>query len=171
MTQSYAHLYGFPATGLRFFTVYGPWGRPDMAYFLFADAIMADKKITVNNGGDMRRDFTYIDDCVAGIVAALDTPPVANGKYCIGDAPHRLFNLGNNKAENLTDFIACIEKTLGRTAGKIMAPMAPGDVRETYADITAAQDILDYNPRTTLSEGIPAFAAWYLDYYGHRNAA
>lgn len=171
MTQSYAHLYGFPATGLRFFTVYGPWGRPDMAYFLFADAIMADKKITVNNGGDMRRDFTYIDDCVAGIVAALDTPPVANGKYCIGDAPHRLFNLGNNKAENLTDFIACIEKTLGRTARKIMAPMAPGDVRETYADITAAQDILDYNPRTTLSEGIPAFAAWYLDYYGHRNAA
>lgn len=171
MTQSYAHLYGFPATGLRFFTVYGPWGRPDMAYFLFTRAIMEGKPIPVNNGGEMKRDFTWIDDCVAGVLSALEHPPVAHGRYCIGDTPHRLFNLGNNRAEKLTDFIAEIEKALGRRTEKIMAPMAPGDVKETYADITAAQDILGYEPKTPLSEGIPAFTEWYLDFYGHKKAA
>lgn len=171
MTQSYAHLYGFPATGLRFFTVYGTWGRPDMAYFLFTKAIMEGKPITVNNGGEMKRDFTWIDDCVAGIISAFEHPSAAHGKYCIGDAPHRLFNIGNNKTEKLTDFIAEIEKALGRSTEKIMAPMAPGDVKETYADISAAQDILGFDPKTPLSIGIPAFTSWYLDFYNHKKAA
>lgn len=164
MSQSYAHLYGFPATGLRFFTVYGPWGRPDMAYFSFTKAIAEGKPITVYNGGDMMRDFTWIDDIVTGVIGALDHPPVSHGPYCLGEAPHRLFNLGNNKAERLMDFISLIETAMGKTSEKIMAPMAPGDVKETYADISAAQEIFGYSPSTTLAEGIPQFVAWYKSY-------
>lgn len=171
MTQSYAHLYGFPATGLRFFTVYGPWGRPDMAYYSFTKDIVEGRPITVFNNGDMKRDFTWIDDCVAGIIGALDHPPVAHGKYCIGDAPHRIFNLGNNRAENLLDFIGIIERSLGRAAEKIMAPMAPGDVAETFADIAASQEILGYNPQTPISKGLPIFADWFCDYHKVRKAA
>jgi len=171
MTQSYAHLYGFPATGLRFFTVYGPWGRPDMAYFSFTRDITEGKPITVFNNGDMKRDFTWIDDCVAGILGALDHPPVAQGKYCIGDAPHRVFNLGNNNAENLLDFIGILEDALGRKTDKIMAPMAPGDVRETFADISASQEVFGYSPQTPISTGLPIFVNWYCDFYGIKKAA
>jgi UDP-glucuronate 4-epimerase len=165
MTQSYAHLYNIPATGLRFFTVYGPWGRPDMAYFSFTRDILAGKPITVYNNGEMRRDFTWIEDCVAGIIAAIGKPPVSGGKYCTGDAPHRIFNLGNNRPEYLLDFIATIENALGKSTTKIMAPMAPGDVLETYADIESTTDILGYTPQTPISEGIPRFVAWYKSFY------
>lgn len=170
MTQSYAHLYGFPATGLRFFTVYGPWGRPDMAYYSFTKDIAEGRPVTVFNNGDMKRDFTWIGDCVAGILGALDHPPVAHGKYCIGDAPHRVFNLGNNRAENLLDFIGILERSMGRSVEKIMAPMAPGDVRETFADISASQEIFGYDPRTPIALGLPAFADWYCDYHGIKKA-
>lgn len=165
MAQSYAHLYRFPATGLRFFTVYGPWGRPDMAYFSFTRDILAGKPITVFNHGDMKRDFTWIDDCVAGVLGALSRPPGAGDKYTLGGAPHRIFNIGNHGAENLVDFITTIEKALGKTTEKIMAPMAPGDVRETYADIAPARDIFGFNPSTPIADGIPRFAAWYRDYF------
>ena len=171
MTQSYAHLYGFPATGLRFFTVYGPWGRPDMAYYSFTKDIAEGRPITVFNNGDMKRDFTWIDDCVAGILGALDHPPVAHGKCCIGDAPHRIFNLGNNRAENLLEFIEIIEKSLGGRVEKIMAPMAPGDVRETYANISCAQEVFSYNPIMPIDEGLPVFVDWFCDYHKIKKAA
>ncbi len=171
MTQSYAHLYGFPATGLRFFTVYGPWGRPDMAYYSFTRDIIEGRAITVFNNGDMKRDFTWIDDCVAGILGALDHPPAARAKYCIGDAPHRIFNLGNNRTENLLDFVGVIEKSLGMKTEKIMAPMAPGDVRETFADIGPARDIFGYDPSTPISKGIPIFIDWYRDYHRLKKVA
>ena len=171
MTQSYAHLYGFPATGLRFFTVYGPWGRPDMAYYSFTRDIVEGRPITVYNNGDMKRDFTWIDDCVAGILGALGHPPVAHGKYCIGDAPHRIFNIGNSRAENLMDFIDIIENSLGRRAEKIMAPMAPGDVRETYANTLAPQEVFSYNPQTPIATGIPRFVDWFCDYHKVKKAA
>ncbi|MCB1556076.1 MAG: SDR family NAD(P)-dependent oxidoreductase [Alphaproteobacteria bacterium] len=166
LTQSYSHLYGIPATGLRFFTVYGPWGRPDMAYFSFTRAISEDRPIDVFNHGNMKRDFTWIDDCVAGVLGALDHPP-ADGEdaYCLHGTPHRLFNLGNNRPEKLLDFIELIEKALGKTAEKIMAPMAPGDVVETYADIDAAHAVFGYDPQTPLNEGIPRFVAWYNGFY------
>ncbi len=171
MTQSYSHLYAIPATGLRFFTVYGPWGRPDMAYYSFTRDIVEGRPITVFNNGDMKRDFTWIDDCVAGIVGGLDHPPVAQGRFCTGDAPHRIFNLGNNKAENLIDFIETIGDTLGRRVDKIMAPMAPGDVRETCAEISAAQEVFDYDPKTPISRGLPLFVEWYCDYHKVEKAA
>lgn len=165
MAQSYSHLYGFPATGLRFFTVYGPWGRPDMAYFSFTRDIFAGKPITVFNNGDMKRDFTWIDDAVAGILGALDHPPQKGGDYTIGAAAHRLFNIGNHRAEKLTDFISEIEKATGKSAEKVMAPMAPGDVAETYADIAPAQAVFGYDPKTPISEGIPRFVEWYKGFY------
>jgi len=169
--QSYSHLYAVPATGLRFFTVYGPWGRPDMAYFSFTRDILEGKPITVFNNGDMKRDFTWIGDVVDGILGALAHPPVAHGKYCIHDAPHRLFNLGNNNPERLLDFIEIIEQALGESTEKIMAPMAPGDVPETCADIDASQEIFGYDPKTPISEGIPRFVAWYREFYGIKKAA
>lgn len=165
MTQSYSHLYQIPATGLRFFTVYGPWGRPDMAYFSFARDILEGRPIQVFNEGNMKRDFTWIDDCVAGILSALDHPPAPHDEFCFHDAPHRLFNLGNNKPERLLYFIETIEKALGQTAEKIMAPMAPGDVEETYADIDASRALLGYDPKTPLSEGIPQFVTWLRAFY------
>jgi UDP-glucuronate 4-epimerase len=166
MTQSYSHLYAIPATGLRFFTVYGPWGRPDMAYFSFTKAIAEGLPVTVFNEGKMKRDFTWIDDCVAGIVGALDHPPALRGPHTIGDAPHRIFNLGNNRAENLLDFIGMIENALGREARKIMAPMAPGDVAETWADIAPAREVFGYDPSTPIAQGLPAFVQWYREFYG-----
>jgi len=156
--HTYAHLYGIPCTGLRFFTVYGPWGRPDMAPILFASAIAKGKPITVFNHGEMWRDFTYIDDIVAGVLKALDRPAA-------GSPPHALYNLGNHKSEKLTDFIAQIEKALGRKAEMIMAPMQPGDVPATYADIEASIRDLDFHPTTPISVGIPKFIAWFKDYY------
>lgn len=171
MTQSYSHLYNIPATGLRFFTVYGPYGRPDMAYFSFTRDILNDTPITIFNQGDMKRDFTWIDDIVDGVLGAISHPPVAHGRYCIHDAPHRIFNLGNNRAENLLDFVETIETALGETTTKIMAPMAPGDVAETFADIEAAREVFGYNPKTPISVGIPRFVEWYRDFYDIKKAA
>jgi UDP-glucuronate 4-epimerase len=162
--HTYAHLYGIACTGLRFFTVYGPWGRPDMAPILFASAIAKDQPITVFNHGEMWRDFTYIDDIVAGVLRALDRPASSDLKKS-GSPPHVLYNLGNNKSEKLTDFIAEIEKALGKTAQKLMAPMQPGDVPATYADIEASTRDLGFAPTTPISVGIPKFVAWFRDYY------
>ncbi|HKU54268.1 MAG TPA: NAD-dependent epimerase/dehydratase family protein [Rhizomicrobium sp.] len=161
--HTYAHLYGIACTGLRFFTVYGPWGRPDMAPILFASAIAKDQPITVFNHGEMWRDFTYIDDIVAGVLRALDRPAQSN--KATGTPPHALYNLGNNKSEKLTDFIAEIEKAMGKKAQKIMAPMQPGDVPSTYADIEASTRDLGFAPATPISVGIPKFVAWFRDYY------
>lgn len=156
--HAYAHLYGLASTGLRFFTVYGPWGRPDMAPMLFARAISAGEPIRVFNGGEMWRDFTYIDDIVDGVLRALDRPAT-------GTPPHAIYNLGNHKAEKLTDFIAEIEKALGKKAQMKMAPMQPGDVPITYADIAASQSALGFEPSTPISAGIPKFIDWFKGYY------
>ena len=155
MAHAYAHLYGFPATGLRFFTVYGPWGRPDMAAYLFTRAILAGEPIKVFNHGRMARDFTYIDDIVAGTLAAHDR--LAPG--------HRLYNLGNHRPEKLLDFIAVIERLLGREARKELLPMQPGDVPESYADIEASRRDLGFEPKTTIEVGLARFVEWYRDYH------
>ncbi|MCB1538476.1 MAG: NAD-dependent epimerase/dehydratase family protein [Rhodospirillales bacterium] len=162
LAHSYAELYAIPATGLRFFTVYGPWGRPDMAYFSFTRNILESRPIKVFNNGDLKRDFTYIDDIVAGVIAALETPPQhAPG----GAAPHRVFNLGNHRPVKLLDFITAIETAAGKKAVMEMTGMAPGDVYETCADITESQKILGFEPKTTLESGIPKFVDWYRDFY------
>lgn len=162
MTYAYCHLYKFPATGLRFFTVYGPWGRPDMAAYLFADAIMAGRPIRVFNEGRMKRDFTFVEDIAAGVLATLDRPakPDANG------APHTVYNLGNNRTEDLMRFIGIIEESLGREAVKVMEPLQMGDVPETTADIEASRRDLGYEPKTPIDVGLPRFIAWYKDYHG-----
>lgn len=165
LTQSYTSLYKIPSTGLRFFTVYGPWGRPDMAYFSFTKNILEGQPITVFNDGDMQRDFTYIDDCVDGVIRAMNKPPSVGDAFCIGDQAHRIFNLGHNQPEKLIDFIQTIENAAGKQAQKIMAPMAQGDVKKTYADIDATTEILGYKPTTPISEGIPIFVDWYKDRY------
>jgi UDP-glucuronate 4-epimerase len=157
--HTYAHLYGIPSTGLRFFTVYGPWGRPDMAPILFARAIAAGEPIRVFNHGEMWRDFTYIDDIVDGVLRALDRP-------ASGSPPHALYNLGNNRSEKLMDFIAAIEAAMGRKAVMTMEPMQPGDVPSTYADIAASTRDLGFAPTTPISVGIPKFVDWFRRYYG-----
>jgi UDP-glucuronate 4-epimerase len=159
ITHAYAHLFGIPATGLRFFTVYGPWGRPDMAAYLFADAIVHGRKIPVFNHGQMARDFTYIDDIVSGVVAALDRPPAP-------DVKGRLYNLGNHRPEQLLDFIAVLEAALGRTAEKELLPMEPGDVASSFADIEASRRDLGYEPKVPIAVGLPRFVAWYKEYHG-----
>ena len=156
---TYAHLFGIPMTGLRFFTVYGPWGRPDMAAFLFTRAIVAGEPISVFNHGEMWRDFTYIDDIVNGVVRALDRPAQ-------GAPPCKVYNLGNNKVEKLTDYIGLIEQSLQRKAIMRMEPLQPGDVPRTSADIEASRRDLGFEPTTPISVGIPRFIAWYKDYYG-----
>lgn len=156
MSEAYAHLYRFPATGLRFFTVYGPWGRPDMAIWKFTDAVLAGRSIPLYNAGRMRRDFTYIDDIVAGVVAALDRPPPG----------HRVYNLGNHRSEELLDVVALIEAATGRDAVRELLPMQPGDVPETYADIAATTADLGYVPRTSIDAGVPRFVDWFRDYTG-----
>jgi UDP-glucuronate 4-epimerase len=162
MSYCYSHLYRLPTTGLRFFTVYGPWGRPDMAAWIFTDAILAGKPIQVFNHGDMRRDFTYIDDIVAGVLACLDRPPADGGS----EPPCRLYNLGNHRSEDLKRFIALLEKALGRKAIIKLAPMQPGDVPATYADIEASRRDLGFSPTTPLDVGLPKFVAWYKQYHG-----
>src|ERR1700736_848623 len=159
LAHTYSHLYGLPATGLRFFTVYGPWGRPDMAAYLFTDAILAGRPIKVFNHGRMARDFTYIDDIVAGTIAAHDRPP-ADG------VRHRIYNLGNHQPEKLLDFIGVLEQALGRSAVKEMMPMQPGDVASTYADIEAARRDLGFAPQIPITVGLPRFVAWYREYHG-----
>lgn len=167
MSWCYAHLYGLPQTGLRYFTVYGPWGRPDMSAYIFARAILNGEPIPVFNHGDMRRDFTFIDDIVAGTLAALDrTPGTEEGTAENGEPPHRLYNLGNNRPEPLMDFIRAIEAACGRKATMEMKPMQPGDVKETCADIEASVRDLGFSPKTTIAEGVPRFVAWFRDYHG-----
>lgn len=168
MSESYAHLYRIPLTGLRFFTVYGPWGRPDMAAWLFTDAILAGRPIPVFNHGDMRRDFTYIDDIVTGVIASVDRPPQDDGAPKPGGsaAPHRIYNIGNNRSEKLTDLIATIEQACGREAIRELLPMQPGDVPETFADISAIAADLGYAPTTPITVGIPRFVDWYRAYHG-----
>jgi UDP-glucuronate 4-epimerase len=167
MSETYAHLYRLPQTGLRFFTVYGPWGRPDMAMWLFTKAIFAGEPIQVFGEGNMRRDFTYIDDIVTGVVACHDNPPPDDGQEKAGGslAPHRLYNIGNNNSEELTRMIDLIEQACGRTAEKLLMPMQPGDVRDTYADISAIERDLGFAPTTKIDVGVPRFVAWYRDYH------
>jgi UDP-glucuronate 4-epimerase len=159
---TYSHLYQMPMTGLRFFTVYGPWSRPDMATWLFADAITAGRPIRVFNGGLMKRDFTYIDDIVAGVLAALDHPAPADPET---GAPHRVFNLGNNRCEELMRFIGVLEQALGREAVKVMEPMQAGDVPETAADIELSRQVLGFEPKTPIEIGLPRFVEWYKGYH------
>lgn len=157
MSQSYAKLYGLPQTGLRFFTVYGPWGRPDMAYFSFTEKILKGEAIEVFGDGKMARDFTYIDDIVDGVIGALDHPP-ARGE-------HRLLNIGDSHPVGLMEMIETLEKAIGHEAVKIMRPMQPGDVTATYADVSKLHALMGYKPKVMLAEGLEKFAAWYREYY------
>lgn len=160
MTHSYSHLYSLPTTGLRFFTVYGPWGRPDMSAFLFVKAILEGKPIRVFNNGDMRRDFTYVDDIVSGVIAVADRPPsTADGP------PYSLYNIGNHRSEPIMRFISVIESCLGRKAEIVFEPMQAGDVKETFADIEAIRRDIGYKPTTSIDEGIPRFVEWYRKFY------
>ena len=171
MAHTYSHLFGLPTTGLRFFTVYGPWGRPDMALFLFTKAIQSGEPIQVFNHGQMQRDFTYIDDIVEGVVRVMDQPAAANPEWDSADpdpgtssAPYRLYNIGNNSPVMLLDYIAAVEKALGKKAEMEMLPMQPGDVAATCADIDALEQAVGYRPSTPIEEGVRNFISWYLDY-------
>ncbi|WP_068076572.1 GDP-mannose 4,6-dehydratase [Novosphingobium lentum] len=168
MSETYAHLYRLPLTGLRFFTVYGPWGRPDMMMWLFTKAITEGKPIQVFNHGDMYRDFTFIDDIIAGVIASLDNPPPDDGAVKAGGSvkPHRLYNIGNHKSEHLLKVIDILEAELGRKAERIMMDMQPGDVRQSFADIDAIAGDLGYRPTTSIDVGVPKFVEWYRAYNG-----
>ena len=159
MSISYAQLYKLPLTGLRFFTVFGPWGRPDMAYFRFTEAILAGKKIEVFGDGSVERDFTYIDDIVAGVIAALDRPPAKDEAM-----PHRLYNLGSDRPVSLNHLIDLVEKACGQKAERNIHPPATGDVKATWADLSLSKADLGYEPKTSLEEGIEKFVAWYRGY-------
>ena len=167
LSDSYSHLYRLPQTGLRFFTVYGPWGRPDMAMWIFTKAILAGEPIPVFNNGDMRRDFTYVDDIVNGVIACLDNPPPDDGKEKAGGslAPHRIYNIGNHRSEPLMRMIELLEQAVGKPAIKDFQPMRPGDVKDTFADITAIQNDLGFQPSTSIDIGIPRFVSWYREYH------
>jgi UDP-glucuronate 4-epimerase len=160
MAHCYAHLYRLPVTGLRFFTVYGPWGRPDMAAWLFTEAILAGRPIKLFNHGDMRRDFTYVDDVASGVLACLDKPPAD-----AAGPPSRIYNIGNNRSEELRRFVAVLESALGRKAGVELLPMQPGDVPATYADISETQRDFGFAPTTPIDVGIPRFVEWYRAYH------
>ena len=162
MSHCYGHLYGFSQTGLRFFTVYGPWGRPDMAIYIFCKAIFEGRTIPVFNNGDMKRDFTFIDDIVSGVIASLDKPPVSNNNQ----APCRLYNIGNHCSEPLMRVIGLIEETLGKKAKIDFQPMQPGDLKESLADIGPIQTDLGYEPTTPIDIGIPKFVDWFKAYEG-----
>lgn len=161
ISHTYSHLYGIPMTGLRFFTIYGPWGRPDMAYFIFTKAIIEDKPITLFNHGKMARDFTYIDDIVQGVLAANDNPPPTNGRT----VRHRVFNLGNSHPQPLGDFVSVLEDAIGKKAVVEPQQMMPGDVVSTAADITQSRESLGFEPTIPIQEGLPKFVAWYKNYY------
>ena len=172
MAHTYSHLFDLPTTGLRFFTVYGPWGRPDMALFLFTKAILQGRPIDVFNHGNMQRDFTYVDDIVEGVIRVLDRTAVANPAYdaikadpATSSAPYRVFNIGNNNPVPLLDFIACIEDALGKKAEKRLLPLQDGDVPATYANTDALQEWVGFVPGTSIKDGIGCFVAWYRDYY------
>ena len=167
MAHTYSHLYQLPTTGLRFFTVYGPWGRPDMSPFLFADAILNNKPIQVFNHGDMLRDFTYIDDIIEGVVRVLDkvaAPETPSAEHLSANAPYRLFNIGNNQPEKLLDFITALENALGKTTQKQMLPMQAGDVKVTFADTAALEAWVGFKPNTTLDAGLKRFVTWYKNH-------
>jgi UDP-glucuronate 4-epimerase len=172
MAHTYSHLYDIPTTGLRFFTVYGPWGRPDMALFKFTKAILAGEPIPVFNYGQHRRDFTYIDDIVEGVIRTLDLPAVANPDWngaepdsATSTAPYRLYNIGNNQPIELMHYIETLEACLGRKAEKQLLPLQPGDVPDTYADVTDLVRDTGYKPATRVEDGVARFVAWYRDYY------
>lgn len=176
MAHSYAHLFGIPTTGLRFFTVYGPWGRPDMALFLFADAIAQGKPIKIFNNGEMSRDFTYIDDIIRGVVYVIDSPPSQgenwndeNLKPGKSKAPYRLYNIGKNKPVKLLDFVKALEEEMGMTAQKQFLPMQAGDVISTYADVKELEEDFNYKPNTSIKDGIKAFITWYKGYFNIKN--
>ncbi len=173
MAHTYSNLYNIPTTGLRFFTVYGPWGRPDMAYFSFTKAIFEGKAINVFNNGNMERDFTYIDDIVEGIIRLIDKPPVNNYNWDFNNpdpatsfAPYRVFNIGNNQPVKLLDFISVLENLIGKEAKKNFLPMQPGDVKTTYANIDRLQKLTGFKPHTSIEEGLEKFIVWYKNYYG-----
>ncbi|BAF70523.1 NAD-dependent epimerase [Nitratiruptor sp. SB155-2] len=173
MAHTYSHLFNIPTTGLRFFTVYGPWGRPDMALFLFTKAILEDKPIDVFNYGKMKRDFTYIDDIVEGVVRVIDNPPKSDPCWSArrpnpasSKAPYRVYNIGNGSPVELMDFIKAIEKTLGKEAKKNLLPIQPGDVPATWADTYALEHDLGYKPSTPIEEGVKKFIEWYRNFYG-----
>jgi len=173
MAHSYAHLFGLPATGLRFFTVYGPWGRPDMAVYKFTHAIAQGREIQVANGGRVWRDFTYVDDIVEGIVRLVDRAPAADPAWnaakpdpAISPAPHRVYNIGNDRPEEVNRLIGLIEEALGRKANRVDVPLPPGDVLETRADVSDLRRHVGFAPSTPLEEGIRRFAAWYRGYHG-----
>ncbi|HUH36850.1 MAG TPA: NAD-dependent epimerase [Spongiibacteraceae bacterium] len=173
MAHTYSHLFRLPVTGLRFFTVYGPWGRPDMAYFKFVQKILAGEPIDVYNFGNHRRDFTYIDDIVTGVIASSDRIATANPDWsgqlpdpATSNAPYRLYNIGNNTPVELMHFIGLIEENLGRTAEKRLLPMQAGDVPDTYADIDRLGQDMGYQPTTSIEEGVARFVQWYREYYG-----
>lgn len=166
IAQTYSHLYDMPITGLRFFTVYGPWGRPDMSYYKFTNAIMNGEKIQVFNFGQMKRDFTYIDDIVEGIVRLIDKKPERIQVPAIAStAPHKVYNIGNNQPEELMDFISVIEEKIGKKAIKEFLPMQPGDVHVTYADVEDLENEIGFKPKTNINEGIEKFVDWYKEYY------
>lgn len=173
MAHAYAHLYHLPVTGLRFFTVYGPWGRPDMSLFSFTKKILAGEPIDVYNNGFHARDFTYIDDIVAGVVRTLDQAAVPDAAFDplhpkpnTSSAPYRLYNIGNNQPVELLYFIACLEQALGRTAVKKLLPLQPGDVEKTYADVDSLAAAVGFRPDTPIEEGVRRFVAWYRNFYG-----
>lgn len=172
MAHTYSHLFNVPTVGLRFFTVYGPWGRPDMAYFLFTKAILDNRPIDVFNNGNMQRDFTYIDDIIEGVVRTIDKPITGNDRWDSKNpdpgsskAPYKLYNLGNSSPVKLMDFIEAIEKALGMIAKKNFLQMQPGDVLSTYADVSGLADDYDYKPMTSVKEGIRRFIEWYREFY------
>jgi UDP-glucuronate 4-epimerase len=173
MSESYSHLYRLPQTGLRFFTVYGPWGRPDMAMWIFTRKILAGEPIPVFNSGEMRRDFTYIDDIVSGVIACLDNPPPDDGSVKAGGSvsPHRLYNIGNHRSEDLMRMIGLLEEACGRKAQIELLPMQAGDVAETFADIDAIQRDLGFQPSTPIDVGVPNFVEWYRRYHEGADAA
>jgi len=167
MSEAYANLYRIPQTGLRFFTVYGPWGRPDMAMWIFTKAILAGQPVMLFNNGDMRRDFTFIDDIVSGVVACLDNPPMDDGQVKAGGSmsPHRLYNIGNHRSEELRRMVSLIEQACKREAVLELHPMQPGDVADTFADIAAIQADLGFQPTTPIDVGVPKFVDWYRRYH------
>lgn len=165
MAHAYSKLYHIPVTGLRFFTVYGPYGRPDMAYFKFTNKILAGEPIQIYNNGDMYRDFTYIDDIVQGVENVLCNPPAGNGK----GARYKVYNIGNNKPVKLMDYVETLERCLGKTARKEYLPMQPGDVYQTYADVSELMRDYDFKPDTSIEEGLSKFVAWYREYYGGKD--
>lgn len=172
MAHTYSHLFKIPTTGLRFFTVYGPWGRPDMAVFLFTKAIFENRPIDVFNNGKMQRDFTYIDDIVEGVIRVNDNPPILNSNWnpllddiSTSSAPYKIYNIGNNNPVKLMEFISALENKIGREATKNFLPIQPGDVRSTYADVSDLINDFDYQPKTSIQHGIDQFVDWYCEFF------